>query len=293
MPNVPNFGRSKLGISIIVRVLAGLLAGFLTLMPITQAQAQPQNQAPSQRSSPALPALPVSHSVLTSLLRDYVRPRPDGINRVDFAQFKATGRDRLKSYIDKLERAAPSRMPARAQMAFWINLYNAKSLQLVLDRYPVASIRDIRLPDPSGKPADGPWKANVTTIEGRTLSLDDIATKILRPQFRDPRIRYALNCLALGCPNLLPEAYTPDRIEQQLDNVATTFVNHPRGITIKGGRVEASNLYEWHEAEFGGFRPVMAHLSHYAKPELRRQLATVSKFDSYVFDWRLNDAARR
>ncbi len=279
MLNVPKL--ALLGLSVLAAATAGL-----PLLPAI-AQAQPH------RPPPPGAGLPVSHSVLNSLLREYVKPRPDGINRVDFSKFKAAGRDRLKSYIDSLERAAPSRMPARAQMAFWINLYNAKSLQLVLDRYPVASIRDIRLPDTSGKAADGPWKANVTTIEGRTLSLDDIATKILRPQFRDPRVHYALNCMALGCPNLLPEAYAPERLDKQLDAITSAFVNHPRGITIAGGRAEASNIYRWHEAEFGGFKPVMAHLSHYANPELRRQLATVAKFDAYVFDWRLNDASRR
>ena len=270
----------KLGVAIASVILSCLLS-------VAAVQAQPLSR------SPAMAALPVSHSVLTSLLRDYVSPRPDGINRVEFAQFKAAGRGRLKSYIDSLERSAPSRMPSQAQMAFWINLYNAKSLQIVLDRYPVASIRDIRLPDPTGRPADGPWQANVVTVEGRALSLDDIDTKILRPQFRDPRIYYALSCMALGCPNLPPEAYTPERLDHQLDAAAKAFVNHPRGITFKGDRIEASHIYQWHEAEFGGFNSVMAHLSHYATPELRRQLARVKKIDAYVFDWRLIDAARR
>ncbi len=276
MPNSP-----KIGISL----ASPLLAGMILATPAALAQ--------TSRPAPVLAALPVSHSVLTSLLRDYVRPRPDGINRVDFTQFKAAGRGRLKSYIDSLERAVPSRMPSQAQMAFWINLYNAKSLQLVLDRYPIASVRDIRLPDPTGKPADGPWKANITTIEGRALSLDDIDTKILRPQFRDPRIHYALNCMSLGCPNLLPEAYTPERLDHQLDTAAAAFINHPRGITLKGDRIEASYIYQWHEADFGGIKSVMAHLSHYATPELRRQLATASRLDAHAFDWRLIDAARR
>lgn len=280
MQNLP-----KPGISI--RISVGLTALAVFTWPPPAAQAQ------TNRPAPVLTALPVSHSVLTSLLRDYVRPGPDGINRVDFTQFKAAGRGRLRSYIDSLERGTPSRMPSQAQMAFWINLYNAKSLQLVLDRYPVASIRDIRLPDPAGKPADGPWKANVTTIEGRALSLEDIDTKILRPQFRDPRIHYALTCMALGCPNLLPEAYTPQRLDHQLDTAAAAFINHPRGVVVKGDRIEASNIYAWHEADFGGFKSVLAHLSHYATPALRRHLATVGRIDAYAFDWRLNDAARR
>ena len=235
---------------------------------------------------------PVSHSVWNGLLSQYVKPSPDGINRVDYERLKAAGGSRLKEYIASLEKATPSKLTRDAQKAFWINLYNAKTLEIVLARYPVSSIRDIRLPDASGKLADGPWKSLVLTVEGRKLSLDDIENKMLRPVFDDPRIHYALNCLSLGCPNLLPEAYVADRLDHQLDMAATQFVNHPRGITITPAKVDASSIYEWFEGDFGGFKGVIAHMSRYAKPELRRMLAGVSKIHAYDYDWRLNDLAR-
>lgn len=238
-------------------------------------------------------AVPVSHSVWNSLLRDYVKPSPDRINRVDYAEFKVAGRARLKTYIASLERAVPSRLSRQGQKAFWINLYNAKTTDIVLEKYPVTSIKDIHLNGPDGKPAEGPWKANVVTVEGRALSLDDIENKILRPVFKDARIHYALNCLSLGCPNLLPEAYVPERLDRQLDTAAAAFVNHPRGITIKPDRIEASSIYEWFVDDFGGFKGVLAHMSRYARPELRRQLALVKKIDAYDYDWRLNDWAQR
>jgi hypothetical protein len=235
---------------------------------------------------------PVSHSVWTSLLREHVRPSPDGINRVEFPRFKSNGHRRLKSYIASLEQAAPSRLTRQAQKAFWINLYNAKTVDLVLERYPVASIRDVRLPDPTGKLDDGPWKSKVLTVEGRSLSLDDISDLILRKEFRDPRVHYALNCLSIGCPNLLPEAFLAERLDRQLDAAAAAFVNHPRAIAFKAARIEASSIYQWYEADFGGFKPMLAHLSRYARPELRRRLATVRKIDHYDYDWRLIDTAR-
>ena len=176
--------------------------------------------------------------------------------------------------------------------AFWINLYNGKTLDIVLARYPVGSIRDIGLPGPDGKPADGPWTAKVMTVEGAQLSLDEIEKKILGPEFKDVRVHYALNCLSIGCPNLLPEAFVGSRLDRQLDGAARAFVNHPRGITIKPGRVEASSIYDWYAAEFGGFRSVIAHLQRYARPELRRQLATVKKIDAYDYDWKLSDAGK-
>lgn len=239
------------------------------------------------------PGVAISHSVWTSLLRQHVRPGADGINRVDYKSLKIAGHARLKTYLAALQRAAPSRLARDAQMAFWINLYNARTADIVLDRYPVASIRDINLPEPSGKAGDGPWKAHVVTVEGRSLSLDDIANQMLRAAFDDPRVHYALNCLSIGCPNLLAEAYVPERLERQLDMAASAFINHPRGISIKPGRVEASRIYEWYEKDFGGPKGVLAHMSRYARPTLRRQLALISRIDSYDYDWRLNDAARR
>ena len=244
-------------------------------------------------AGPVQLGMPVSHFEWSVLLKQHVKPNADGINRVDYSGLKGKGHDRLKTYIASLERAAPSRLPRNGQMAFWINLYNAKTADIVLSRYPVASIKEINLPDPDGKMADGPWKANTLNVEGKALSLDDIENKILRPGFDDPRVHYALNCLSLGCPNLLPEAYTPERLDRQLDAAATAFVNHPRGLAIKPGRVEASSIYEWFEGDFGGFKGVLAHMSRYAKPALRSQIAGITKIDAYDYDWRLNDAAKR
>ena len=238
-------------------------------------------------------AKPVDHAAWTAILRAHVKPSADGVNRVDYVGLKAGGQDRLKAYLASLESAPPSKMGPQARKAYWINLYNAKTLDIVLARYPVGSIRDIALAGPDGKPGDGPWKAHVVTVEGRKLSLDDIEKAILVPQFKDVRVHYALNCLSIGCPNLLPEAFVASRIDRQLDGAARAFVNHPRGITIKPDRVDASSIYEWYRQEFGGFKGVVAHLSRYARPELRRQLATLKKVDAYDYDWQLNDAAKK
>ena len=192
------------------------------------------------------------HAAFTTLLQRYVKSSKDGVNRVDYVAFKAKGHAPLKAYIATLERAEPATYEPDRRKAFWINLYNAKTLDIVLARYPVASIRDIALPGPDGSAGDGPWKANVLTVEGKAMSLDDIEKSKLA-EFKDVRIHYALNCLSIGCPNLLPAAFEAARIERQLDGAAGAFVNHPRGLSIKPGKVEASSIYEWYEAEFGGF----------------------------------------
>jgi len=235
---------------------------------------------------------PVSHAAWTALLGEFVSRGRDGVNRVDYRGLKARGETRLKSYVALLEGVRPTAMSPQARKAFWINLYNAKTLDIVLERYPVGSIRDISLPGPDGQPADGPWSAKRLQVEGLALSLDDIEKKILIPEFKDFRVHYALNCLSIGCPNLLPEAFVAERLDSQLDAAARAFVNHPRGLTIKPGRVEASSIYEWYADSLGGFDGVMTHLKRYARPELRRQIAAVRKIDAYDYDWTLNDAAR-
>ena len=258
-------------------LLAGLPAGLLAM--------------PAAAVTPA--GKPVSHASWTALLGEFVKRSPDGVNRVDYRGLKARGETRLKTYVAMLEGARPSAMRPQARKAYWINLYNAKTLDIVLSRYPVGSIRDISLPGPDGKPADGPWSAKLLKVEGAELSLDEIEKRILGPEFKDVRVHYALNCLSIGCPNLLPEAFIAGRLDRQLDGAARAFVNHPRGITIKPGRVEASSIYEWYEGEFGGFKGVIAHMTLYARPELRRRLASVTKIDTFDYDWKLNDAMQR
>lgn len=232
------------------------------------------------------------HGIWDGLLRRHVKSSRDGINRVDYVAWKASGLSPLKAYIAGLEKIDPAGLSRNAQMAFWINLYNAKTAEIVLERYPVASIKDIDLKDAEGKPADGPWKARVTAIAGRQLSLDAIENEILRPQYKDARIHYALNCLSIGCPNLLPEAYTAARLERQLDGAARAFVNHPRGISFAGGKVQASSIYDWFAEDYGGFDGVVAHLRKYARPALAKRLVGLKKIDAYDYDWKLNDVKR-
>lgn len=234
----------------------------------------------------------VSHTAWNTMLRTYVKPARDGINRVDYVSWKARGPASLKSYIASLEKADPASLSREGQMAFWINLYNAKTVEIVLERYPVASIKEIDLKDAAGQPADGPWKAKVTTVAGKRLSLDEIENEILRPVYKDARVHYALNCLSLGCPNLLPEAYTARRLEQQLEGAARVFVNHPRGISFTGGKVQASSIYDWFAVDYGGFDGVVAHMRKYARPALGKQLAGLKKIDAYDYDWTLNDVKR-
>ena len=234
----------------------------------------------------------VDHSVWSSLLKAYVRPSADGINRVNYAAFKQQGHSRLKQYIRAVEGTELWRLNRSEQFALLVNLYNAKTVDIVLDRYPVRSIKEINLGGGLfGAISGGPWKAKVLTIELVSLSLDDVEHAILRPSFRDPRVHYAVNCASIGCPNLQAVAFTGVGLHSQLDAAARDFINHPRGVNVSGGRLIVSSIYQWFSADFGGnAEGVLGHVRRFGRPELVQQLKQATKIDGYQYDWSLNDA---
>ena len=131
-------------------------------------------------------------------------------------------------------------------------------------------------------------------MAGRKLSLNDIEHGIIRPLWHDPRIHYALNCAALGCPDLRKSAYSGADIEAALEEAARDYVNDPRGMRFDDrGRLTASKIYLWYEEDFGGsVEGVLAHLGRYADPGLGARLHSRERVDDYAYDWSLNDAAR-
>lgn len=228
-----------------------------------------------------------------TLLQRYVRLEPDGVSRVDYARWHANAEDRaaLDSYIVDLATRRPSRMERAEAYAYWGNLYNAVTLKIVLDRYPVASIRDIKSDawlDP--RAYTGPWRQQRVTVEGRRLSLDDIEHEIMRPTFKDPRVHYVVNCASYGCPNLMSRAWRAATLEVDLEAAARAFVNHPRGVAIlPNGGLRVSSIYKWFIADFGGDDAgLLAHFRRYAEGPLARHLAGTPRITEDAYDWSLN-----
>jgi hypothetical protein len=225
-----------------------------------------------------------------------VKSSADGVNRVDYGRWKASGQDvsSLNRYIGELASRVPSRMPRNEAFAFWCNLYNAITLKVVLDHYPIASIRDIKsegLFDP--KAYIGPWRTKRVTIEGRSYSLDDIENDALRPVFKDPRVHYAINCASHGCPNLPAKAWSAATLDADLDAAAREFINHPRGVTVLANdRIKVSSIYRWFGRDFGGNdAAILAHLRKYAGARLASALSSHPTIAEDDYDWSLNDAA--
>lgn len=230
----------------------------------------------------------IDFTVWQAFLQKYVLPEhPSGIHRVQYANVAADDRRALQQHITALQALPISTYNRHAQKAYWINVYNALTVHVVLQHYPVDSIRDIRLS--GGLFSQGPWQAKLLSIEGEKLSLDDIEHRILRPIWKDNRVHYALNCASLGCPNLAPVAYTPDNLDQLLDQGATAFVNHPRGAELMQGTLKVSSIYVWFQEDFGdSVDGVVQHLRRYANGPLAAQLHGYRGKLRHDYDWRLN-----
>ncbi|MGI9336976.1 MAG: DUF547 domain-containing protein [Gammaproteobacteria bacterium] len=229
----------------------------------------------------------VDHSVWDAFLGQYLQER-DGINLLDYdAAEKGEGKGLLKAYLDTLQKTPVSDLNRDEQRAFWINLYNALTADVVISNYPVDSIRDI---EPGLFGGGGPWQKKLAQVEGEMLSLDDIEHRILRPIWQDARVHYAVNCASIGCPNLMTNAFTAENTEALLREGARDFINHPRGADVNaGGALVVSSIYEWFAEDFGGDDSgIIAHLRKYADDDLRGKLANVNAIADDDYDWRLN-----
>ncbi|MBI5343003.1 MAG: DUF547 domain-containing protein [Deltaproteobacteria bacterium] len=230
----------------------------------------------------------IDHAPWDRFLKKYVvTNHPSGVNRVRYASVTPDDRKSLDAYVQKLQQVEVTRLNRSEQKAYWINLYNALTVKVVLDHYPVKSIRDIKISP--GVFSSGPWGAKLATIQGQKVSFDDIEHRVLRPLWKDNRVHYAVNCASIGCPNLQPEAYTPANTEALLERGSREYVNHPRGARIAGDRLQLSSIYEWFRADFGGSEEsVVRHLQSYAEPVFAEKLKSFKGKLSYEYDWRIN-----
>ncbi|MBM3564808.1 MAG: DUF547 domain-containing protein [Alphaproteobacteria bacterium] len=231
----------------------------------------------------------IDHSDWDALLARYNSAAADGSRRFDYAAVAAEDRRRLDVYVERLAAAPVATLGRDQQRAFWINLYNALTVRTVLDRWPVASVREISISP--GLFSVGPWGKKLIAVEGESLSLDDIEHRILRPIWKDARVHYALNCAAVGCPDLQPVAFTAANTEMLLERAAGTFVNHPRGARIEsGGKLRVSSIYVWFRDDFGdgSDAAVIAHLARYAEADLKARLAGALRIDDHGYDWAIN-----
>ncbi|MCS7035205.1 MAG: DUF547 domain-containing protein [Saprospiraceae bacterium] len=210
------------------------------------------------------------HAPWDALLRRHVSAE----GRVNYKGF-ATERAELNAYLNALAQSPPAAGWSRAdKMAYWINAYNAFTVALIVEHYPLKSITQLD----GGKT----WDVKRIEIGGKKYSLNDIENGILRPQFGDARIHFAINCAARSCPPLHNRAYTADNLERTLEERTRKFIRNERFNRIGPARAEVSKIFDWYADDFGDLR---AFLSRYAGVTVAPTAAVV--FMEY--DWGLNE----
>lgn len=269
------------------------LAAALCLTAVAPGPARAASLAETFGASDPMSTATVDHSAWGDLLAAYVHEAGDGVNRVDYAGLadNAADLEKLGAYIDTLQDTQVSQLARDEQFAFWTNLYNALTVEVVVEHYPVASIRDISISP--GLFSVGPWGRKLATVEGQDLSLDDIEHEILRKAWDEPRVHYAVNCASIGCPNLARTPFTGAGLDAQLDFAARAYVNHPRGASFEEGTLVLSKIFDWYGEDFGASRQArLDAISAHAEPALAQKLRAHEGRIRYAYDWSLNDAGR-
>jgi hypothetical protein len=235
----------------------------------------------------------IDHGAWQEILDGYVAADQSGVNLVDYEALQANAGDaaKLAGYLEYLQGLDPRGYSRAEQMAYWINLYNALTVKVVLDAYPVETIRDIH---EGVVPYTGPWDDVHANVAGEDLTLNHMEHGILRPIWQDERIHYAVNCAAYGCPHLLDTAFTAANTEELLDAGARDYVNNARGVdVVDEDFIVISSIYDWYAEDFGDTEPsVMEHLVEHAEDDLEGFLEGFEGALEYDYDWSLNRRQR-
>ena len=265
--------------------LALIVAGALVLAPSPGGAADTLGRFGAHRPGAERA---VDHAAFAAFLQRYRTVGADGVARVRYGAVTRDDAARLERYLLRLGDVEVGALDRDEQLAFWLNLFNAAVVDVVLAHYPVASMRDIDL-DPRAA-VEGPWTAAELEVAGVALSLADIEDDILFAHWDDPRLHYALHRGSLGCPNLPATPFAGADIDARLDAAAMAYVNHPRGVAIEHGELVVSSLYRWFQDDFGGSEAaVLRHLMAFAEPGRAMALQRFDGIDRDRYDWRLND----
>jgi hypothetical protein len=241
-----------------------------TMFARAQRTAGPPEEAPT-----------VSHAIWDKLLKSHV-------NKDGFVDYKGFIRDSTKfnEYLGILSAANPKadNWSREEQMAFWINAYNAFTVKLIIDNYPVKSIKDIKKGIAF---VNSVWDIQFIKIGGDTYDLNNIEHKILRSKFKDARIHAAINCASYSCPVLRDEAYTAEKLDKQLTDAMRKFVNDPSRNKVSAKKAEISEIFKWFRKDFtrdaGSIR---GFLNKYADKKLDAN-GNISYLD---YNWNLNES---
>jgi hypothetical protein len=216
--------------------------------------------------------------------RYLVTDHPSGVHRVRYGAVSADDLADLDAWLEATQARGPDGLTRDAQFAWWVNLYNALTVRLILDDPAVESIRDL------GLLGTGPWGREVAEVDGAALSLDDIEHRILRPLFGDRRVHFAVNCASVGCPDLAAEPWRAAELDARLDAAVRSYLAHPRGLRFEDGRLHLSSIFDWYRDDFPeGREAFLAWLASYAPQPQGERLRSYGGRIVHGYDWSLNE----
>lgn len=208
----------------------------------------------------------------------------DAVGLVDYRGFSADS-VALNQYLILLSENHPNaeHWTESEQIAYWINAYNAFTIRLIIRHYPVKSIKDIagRIPF-----INSAWDLKFIEIEGQQYDLNNIEHGILRTQFYEPRIHFALVCAAMSCPKLRNEAYTADKLNEQLQQDARVFFNDSSKNRIGPNSLELSKILDWYGADFNR---VAVSMQDYVNGFTKTDVSPKATITYFKYDWALNE----
>ncbi|WP_106133674.1 DUF547 domain-containing protein [Mongoliibacter ruber] len=224
---------------------------------------------------------PPSHEIFDNLLKKHVSK--DGkVNYKGFINDMAT----FEKYLTLLSDNAPDRKTwtKDQQLAYWINAYNAFTIKIIADNYPVESIKDLN-PTLNIPMVHTVWTKKFIRIGNEEVSLDDIEHKTIRKEFEEPRIHFAVNCASKSCPPLLNEAFMAEKLDSQLDKVAREFINNTKYNKISKDKAEVSQIFSWFKGDFTKKGTLIDYLNKYSKVKI----SSNAKVSNLKYDWSLNE----
>ena len=233
-----------------------------------------------------------AHGLYTRILQDHV----DENGLVDYKSLSVD--KRLGEYLKQLEQTDPSALGENDRLAFWINVYNAFTLQLILDNYPLESIHDLhdlfswKLSVVTSKSI---WDKDIIEIKGKPMSLFDVEKKEVWERFKEPRIHFALVCASISCPKLRREAYEGHKLEQQLESQTGYFLKNvsKNKYDLKRRKAWVSEIFDWYKKDFGKNKQErLRFIARYAPDEVAasiRENPEQWKIGYIDYDWGLNE----
>jgi len=223
----------------------------------------------------------VDHSAFDRLLKKYVNEK----GQVNYKGFKNDEKE-FNGYLEMLSKNAPTdKWSKNDQMAYWINAYNAYTIRLILDHYPVQSIKDIgsKIKIPF---VTTPWAKKFFKIGNETMSLDNIEHGTLRKKYNDPRIHFALVCASISCPRLRNEAYMANKLDAQLDDQGSDFLNNPAKNAISKDKTSLSKYFDWYKGDWNeNGKSVEEWVNKYSKTKINKE----TKISFLDYNWNLNE----